>query len=674
MRIEGKEIELPLLLQNPFSTAPLESGQKGLLVGRNEVFDSLAQHIHFCSTRRILMVGSVGSGRTSLLRCLAREAPLALHLDHIHASAPAKSLLESLYLGLVGPNIPSHYPAIVSEMVETSKSFTDKLPLVVIDVPTVDSAVLNVALRDTLPVIERLQVLMVVVLDHKQKAHLSEEVLKRFDIVNTLNSLSVGSVQELVNQRISSVCNAQYSLRKEDAEHLLATTDGLPASIIRVMRDAVDNNRMAQNQGAQSSTNYISQDRKGFDTSAILPTQQPRATTTGIFTSPQDLSANALAPEPSNVEKSDEVKLDAPTVDNHQPDTFDGPIDELGSEYVVSGEESIEYSEDDDVEVMDASTPWQSRPQNDETNSETMQDDDFQEIHGSGGSLSGFDLNLDNLGSSKDNDAPLKKTPFDLIDSDEIINETDRPISLEMAGMFGSLVERMRGAPAKSVQNPDDYEQSAAEDGAELWVAKDSDLVEESNDEVLEGDGTAMLHDETGFIDEDLEGIIEDETSYSSDESNYQATEDMGLDSRFVSEGDMKTFSNLVNALQTALLVPQKQDGTIDRRRLIDALTSLRQPKVGERIDHPLNPSVLSNLSPHEVVVVATANERKYSPSDQELLQELNIKRARLSQISNRLHKGGVLNARKVGKSRLFTLTQSARAQLTAWNLMGGES
>lgn len=674
MRIEGKEIELPLLLQNPFSTAPLEGGQKSLLVGRNEVFNGLAQHINFRSTRRILMVGSVGSGRTSLLRCLGNEAPLSLHLDHIHASTPAKSLLESLYRGLVGPNIPPHYSAIVSEMVETSKSFTDKLPLVVIDVPTIDSAVLNVALRDTLPVIERLQVLMVVVLDHKQKVHLPEEVSKRFEIVNTLNSLSVESVQELVNLRIRSVCNTPYSLLKEDAEHLLATTDGLPASIIRVMRDAVDNNRMAQNRGAQSSVNYISQDRKGFDTSAILPTQQPDASTTGIFTSTHDLSANALTSESSIAENSDDAKLDAPMADNHQSDVFDEPMTELGDEYITGDEKSIGFSKDDDVEIMDASTDWQSRPQNDEPNSETMQDDDFQEIQGPGGSLSGFDLNLDDLGSSKNNDAPLKETPFDVFDSDDINNETTKPISMESVGMFGSLLGRTKGAPARSIQNPDDYEKSDAEDGAELWVAKESNLLDESSDEELEGDGTAMLHDETGFMDGDLEVTIEDETSFSSDESNYQDTGNMEFDSGFASKDVMKTFSTLVNALQTALLVPQKQDGTIDRRRLIDALTSLRQPKSGERISHPLNPSLLSNLSPHEAVVVATANERKYSPSDQELLQELNIKRARLSQISNRLHKGGILNARKVGKSRLFTLTQSARAQLNAWNMMGGES
>ena len=559
-------------------------------------------------------------------------------------------------------------------MVETSKSFTDKLPLVVIDVPTIDSAVLNVALRDTLPVIERLQVLMVVVLDHKQKVHLPEEVSKRFEIVNTLNSLSVESVQELVNLRIRSVCKTPYSLLKEDAEHLLATTDGLPASIIRVMRDAVDNNRMAQNRGAQSSVNYISQDRKGFDTSAILPTQQPDASTTGIFTSTHDLSANALTSESSIEENSDDAKLDAPMADNHQSEVFDVPLTELGDEYLTGDEKPIGFSKDDDVEIMDASIDWQSRPQNDEPNSETMQDDDFQEIQGPGGSLSGFDLNLDDLVSSKDKDAPLKGTPFDVLDSDEINNETTKPISMEAVGMFGSLLGRTKGAPARSIQNPDDYEKSDAEDGAELWVAKESNLLDESSDEELEGDGTAMLHDETGFMDGDLEVTIEDETSFSSDESNYQDTGNMEFNSGFASKDDMKTFSNLVNALQTALLVPQKQDGTIDRRRLIDALTSLRQPKSGERISHPLNPSLLSDLSPHEAVVVATANERKYSPSDQELLQELNIKRARLSQISNRLHKGGILNARKVGKSRLFTLTQSARAQLSAWNLMGGES
>ena len=125
---------------------------------------------------------------------------------------------------------------------------------------------------------------MVVVLDHKQKAHLPESVSRRFDLVSTLNSLDKKAVQELVNLRIRSVCSINFSLSDEDAEHLLSVTDGLPASIIRVMRDAVDSNMMSQNQGAQGSLNSDSNVNKGFDTSAILPTQQPEASTTGIFT------------------------------------------------------------------------------------------------------------------------------------------------------------------------------------------------------------------------------------------------------------------------------------------------------------------------------------------------------------------------------------------------------
>ena len=667
MRIEGKEIELPLLLQNPFSTAPLEEGQKSLLVGRKEIFNNLTQHISFRSTRRILMVGSVGSGRTSLLRCLANVAPKALHVDHIHASAPAKSLLESLYSQLVGQNIPSQYTAIVSEMVETSKSFTGKLPLVVIDVPTVDSSVLNVALRDTLPVIERLQVLMVVVLDHKQKAHLPESVLERFDLVSTLNSLSVESVQELVNLRIRSACSTRYSLPKEDAEHLLSITDGLPASIIRVMRDAVDSNRMAQNQVAQSSDNYDSRDRRGFDTSAILPTQQPDASTTGIFTSNKGQYGDDLNSESSNVENDEEAGIDASKGQNQQSDIFGGLMDQIGNEYNEVIEKSIEPSEEGDVEILDASESWQNRAQDDELDAEQSQQNEWQEVPGSGGSLFGFDLDLEDLGDSQDNDEPLVKTPFDIFNSEEIKKETVKPIPLKMAGMFGSLVGRMRDVPDAENQNQDDFEITKGGDGAELWIAKDSNLIDESNDDDLEGDGTAVLYDETGIVDGEFDEQVEYEVNDISQEESY-------IESEIVTNADMKTFSTLVNALQTALLAPQKPDGTIDRRKLIDALTSLRQPKVGERVDHPLNPGVLSNLSPHEAVVVATANERKYSPSDKELLQELKIKRSRLSQISNRLLRGGILNVRTVGKSRMFTLTQTARAQLTAWNMMGGES
>ena len=75
MRVESLGFDLPELDSNPFSAIPLEGEKSELYVGRTDIRNRLAQYIKFCSTRRILMVGDLGSGRTSLLRCLALEAP-----------------------------------------------------------------------------------------------------------------------------------------------------------------------------------------------------------------------------------------------------------------------------------------------------------------------------------------------------------------------------------------------------------------------------------------------------------------------------------------------------------------------------------------------------------------------------------------------------------------------
>jgi DNA-binding MarR family transcriptional regulator len=72
--------------------------------------------------------------------------------------------------------------------------------------------------------------------------------------------------------------------------------------------------------------------------------------------------------------------------------------------------------------------------------------------------------------------------------------------------------------------------------------------------------------------------------------------------------------------------------------------------------------------------VISIAHYRRYSPSDEELLGQLNIKRARLSQISNRLLKAGILSVHALGRNRYYELTQAARAQLIAWNVIGGEN
>ena len=106
---------------------------------------------------------------------------------------------------------------------------------------------------------------------------------------------------------------------------------------------------------------------------------------------------------------------------------------------------------------------------------------------------------------------------------------------------------------------------------------------------------------------------------------------------------------------------------------LIEQLRALSRPRLTEKEEHVLSIAVLSSLTSSESVVVAEAKGRNISPSDKALLGKLSIKRSRLSQICNRLHKAGILHARMVGRSCMFGLSRSALAQLIAWGIIGGD-
>ena len=131
------------------------------------------------------MVGDLGSGRTSLLRCSALKAPVSVHIDHISASNPHDSLLQRMYSELVGYDFPTNTVQLVNKMVDYSQTFTESLPLIVIDTPNVDDSVLFVALRDVLPALERLQAVIVVVVESKQRMNIQDSVLHSFDNVET---------------------------------------------------------------------------------------------------------------------------------------------------------------------------------------------------------------------------------------------------------------------------------------------------------------------------------------------------------------------------------------------------------------------------------------------------------------------------------------------------------
>jgi hypothetical protein len=162
------------------------------------------------------------------------------------------------------------------------------------------------------------------------------------------------------------------------------------------------------------------------------------------------------------------------------------------------------------------------------------------------------------------------------------------------------------------------------------------------------------------------ENLFQDESILSETfESDYnQVIEENNLQSN---ESVLMTLTNLLSKL----LSPSGDQEASNK--LAESLQALSRPKFSEKTEFALNVHVLTSLTQSETIVVSVAQQRNLSPSDNYLLEKLNIKRARLSQICNRLHKAGILDVRMVGRSRMFGLTRTALAQMMAWGLVGGE-
>ena len=583
MRVDGLGFEIPNLSSNPFSAMPLEGSKSDLYVGRLDIRRRLAQHIKFRSTRRILMVGDLGSGRTSLLRCSALEAPVSVHIDHISASNPHDSLLQRMYSELVGYDFPTNTVQLVNKMVDFSQTFTESLPLIVIDTPNVDDSVLFVALRDVLPALERLQAVIVVVVESKQRMNIQDSVLHSFDNVETLSQLSIDEVQALIEKRISSVSNEEFKLDFNHAKAIHDKTGGLPLEVVKFMRDAIDNYRL-------TDSGVIQQ---------IPPTSQ-------------------------------------------QSQFEEMQINSYSEQYL---EDSVEH---DESEIIDASVPWNQR------NIEE-QSDDLLTNH----SPFGFELDLDGLSESQELDKPVEDLAYSANpDTEEMIVADSKPKPRVNAGAFGGLLGRTRDFDEMDKLEPEEMVNQHNQHGTELWVSKEM-IEADDKVEFEEHNSAELIYDEIGIdMDYDID-VSEDQDSTKS--MDYQE-----------SNNDYQIMQKLFNIL-SSLVYRSNSNMALDDEDFLEKMMNLSSNNFGQKVDYPLNPTVLSSLSSTESYVLSIARVRDYSPSDKEILQHLGIKRPRLSQISNKLLKSGILDARMKGRSRYYKITQSAKAQLIAWGIIGGD-
>jgi tetrahydromethanopterin S-methyltransferase subunit G len=533
------------------------------------------------------MVGELGSGRTSLLRCAGAEASVYVHIDHISPSRPGESLLHRMYSSLVGYDIPENSVELVNKMVDFSRSFKHKLPLIVIDTPNVEGSVLSVALRDVLPSLERLQAVIVVVVEPKQRMNIPDYLLNTFANEVSINSLTVDEVQELVERRILSVTNKAFNLKFEDAKVIHQKTAGVPIEIVKFMRDAIDN-MMMKNDGIEDLINHYSEDS-----------------------------------ELNLVEKVEYEK------------------------------EVIDYIESvtPDQSIIDASLPWDER---DELGDLTSQMETINPF--------GFELDLDELSESQQFDEDVQEHTFSAFPSnDDTITETVKQRPYINAGPFGGLLGRTRDFDDKEKSAPDVMVNEMETQGAELWVSKDLVEIEEKIEFSVE-ESAELIHDEIGIdVSEEFFELPE----------SHNIPENNGFDM----DQNLGVLSNQIAVLLASLVTNNTVGDIFDTssNRFVSALMGLSNQNFSAKTDYPLDSLALSSLNSNESYVLSIARLRKYSPSDKEILSNLEIKRPRLSQISNKLLKSGILNVRMKGRSRYFEITQAAKAQLIAWGVIGAD-
>ena len=599
---------LPALNVNPFSIRPLESGESGKLVGRTEMFTRLKAYLQLGTARKVMLLGPLGSGRTSLARCLMPYAGASATIDHLPAQSPAHALLSMCYRQMIGGEPPNNRTELVNDLVNEMYSHPNKLPMIVIDVPASDLSVLEVALRDAHSSLERLNALLVLVCDVKERHHLPQTVIEGFE-VQRMTPFTANDVLALVRQRLASVGVMDSEFSMQDAVRILDECEGFPAHVITKLRDVVDGIRMQNPDGFE--VNYA-------DTSAkILPRDEPDSLH-------QIMTGN-------NHEA---------TVEEESLPALPFETDKIASETPPEAGPS--------TDVIDASMPWDQRPP-----LPSMKGGDTgpsQEAPSSS-----FELNIGWLDEEKGRDEPIQESPLDspIIDADAV-----RPSS----GMFSRIADRGKATneavkEMQSKSDKDDQQLIAAFDGNEYYVAE-SVLPALPDEPVPEEESAVMLHDEIGMVDapfsETLEDIIDDS-------SGLPAPEPVSAPS---------PNADALNTLQALLALVQPSGGGEAHEGLLAFFEERFRQRLGPKEVHPLNPAVLNSLNSTDAYVVAIAQERDYSPSDASMLDHLGIKRARLSQISNRLLRSGILQARQVGRSRKFSLTQAARAQLIAWGAL----
>ena len=160
-----------------------------------------------------------------------------------------------------------------------------------------------------------------------------------------------------------------------------------------------------------------------------------------------------------------------------------------------------------------------------------------------------------------------------------------------------------------------------------------------SSDPTLE-DGGAEFWSADGMELPIADGMNQEEIEYLPDADLHASPPVIPSEVIPTPNNEIEDSGNLKNELADLIARASKSS-------LHELLSLLRSPTVGKKESHPLNIGVLRNLNKSETILIeVTSQVLSISPSDARMLDRLNVKRARLSQICNRLLRAGILEVK----------------------------
>jgi hypothetical protein len=649
-------LNLPALRSNPFDTRPLSREQLELMVGRDEVFTALANNIRLASPRVVAVVGEKGSGRSSLVQCVASTAD-QIHTVFWPSADLVTTILHQMYCDLMKDfETPPVHSLMIDRLEEELAGRTALLPVIIFDHSLLSGPVLAEVISQLMPVLTKIRALTIITLTPGQKSGFPEELLSEMDITPPLESLTRAEMALLIGKRVHKASRSSWTAPEALLDMAMKKSGGHVGRAMRFLRDFVDHTR---------GMPLI--DGRKLD----LKVEVKAKPTTVVEDSTFQRVVDAAPPVTEvNVKVSETAEIDT------QPDEipFSNDIEEdapSGLESVSTIESPKEIPEFDESQTLfpslsDAADMWNdfgddNGPQLDlkeDTDVESsIQDNEESAIP----SKSENESDSDFVESSPEVDEKQWESEFsDEMGGAEVLEMADGTAPSFGGGLFGGLRSRNRTAnidtsaekkstPRKTQGPREGQPNEVGADPNQLRQIKTND---QSTELWIQPGMDSPLESSPNIEPQQMQPSSNIPTNISDSEATPQPTAPFEETKEWQGETPVEEGESW----------DERPEATPEE--VLTALSSISRVAPPREPDVVLDINALTNLNDAETLILTEAVEREVSPSDNLLQDELGVGRPRLSQIFNGLLKSGILTVRKQGRSRMYRISSPAKDHL----------